>query len=320
MKLVRALVWVSAVLVLLVNGASAYVRLAQQGVGCEPWPQCYGQTAPQDAGAVPAEDSPHFYVRAMHRLSASVAGVLFLVIAFFGWNEWGRAGPRAAAVGLLALSGFLAWIGIHTPSLVPAVTIGNVVAGMATFALLAWLAAWRPAAGPGPELRGRLPGGLAGLATAALALVVIQITLGALVNARYADAACPAWPSCAGTWWPEGDVAPAFDPFTATTVPIVVAEEGWRQAVHMVHRVGGLVVAALAALVAAAALRRGARLGGSAALLLALIGAQLALGAIMIGAGAPLAAAVAHNVISNLVLGSLAWLHYRVYAAQGEKR
>jgi cytochrome c oxidase assembly protein subunit 15 len=311
MRLVHALVWVSAVLVLVVNGASSYVRLAQQGVGCDPWPQCYGQTAPQDAGVVPAEDSPHFHVRATHRLAASLAGVLFLAIAFLGWNEWKRAAPRIAAIKLLVLAVFLAWLGRYTPSLVPAVTIGNVVAGMATFGVLAWLAAWRPAAAPGSDLSLRGP---ALLTAAALLVCVIQTGLGALANARYVAAACEGFPSCGGAWWvPAGGAG--FDIFAATTVPLVAAEEAGRQAVQLAHRLGAVVLAAAAVLIAAAAFRRERGPRAAAALLLFLVSGQFVLGVVIANAGAPLAASVAHNVISNLALGTLAWLHCRAQLA-----
>jgi len=307
--LVRALIWISLALVLVVNVASAYVRLAQQGVGCEPWPQCYGQTAPQDAGAVPSEDSPYFYVRATHRLAASLAGVLFLAIAFLGWNGWRSAAPRIAAIKLLVLAAFLAWLGRFTPSLVPAVTIGNVVAGMATLGVLAWLAAWRPTPA-GSAAHDLLPRGLALLAAATLGVAVIQIGLGALANARFVAAACEGFPSCGGAWWPPAGGA-GFDIFAATTVPLVAAEDLGRQGVQLAHRIGAVILAALVVLLAAAVIRRvnGARV--AAVLLLALVTGQFVLGAIIVGAGAPLATAVAHNVISNLALGTLAWLYNR---------
>jgi cytochrome c oxidase assembly protein subunit 15 len=308
MRFVRTLVWLSAALVLVVNGASAYVRLAQQGVGCEPWPQCYGQTAPEDAGAVPAEDSPYFYVRVTHRLAASAAGVLFLAITFLGWNAWRRAAPRIATVKLLVLAAFLAWLGRYTPSLVPAVTIGNVVAGTATFAILAWLAAWRA---PGASARDPLlPRGSALFTAIALAVGVIQIGLGALANARYVAAACEGLRSCGGAWWPPAGSA-GFDIFAATAVPLVAAEEAGRQGVQLAHRLGAVVFMALAALVAVAAFRRTHGPRTAAILLVVMIAAQFVLGAVIVSAGAPLATAVAHNVISNLALGTLAWLHCR---------
>ncbi|MCC6608172.1 MAG: COX15/CtaA family protein [Burkholderiales bacterium] len=311
MSLVRTLVWVSAIVVLIVNGASAYVRLAQQGAGCDPWPQCYGQTAPQHVGAVPAEDSPHFYVRATHRVAASLAGVLFLAIAFLGWGEWKSRRPRIASLALLVLAAFLAWLGRYTPSAVPAVTIGNVAGGMATFAVLAWLAAWPPAAA-----RRHDPSGFALLTVVVLAVCIVQVGLGALASARYVAAACEGFPSCGGAWWPPAGTA-GFDIFAATTVPLVAAEAAGRQGVQLAHRLGAVVLAALVVLVAGAAFRRAQGVRAASGLLVILVAGQFILGIVIVGAGAPLATAVAHNVASNLVLGALAWLHCRAGRGMG---
>lgn len=307
-RLVRILIRATLAVVLVVNVASSYVRLAQQGVGCEPWPQCYGQTAPRDAGAVPSEDAPHFYARALHRFSASLAAVLLLAIAFLGWGDWRSAGPRAAAVVLLVLAGGLTWLGVRTPSAAPAVTLGNVVGGMAMLAVLAWLAAWRPARRLGGDARG----GLAVWTGLALAMVVLQVALGALVNARYGAGACIGLPDCSGIWWPDGGNAAAFDIFRPTDVPIASSEESARQVVHMAHRLNGLIVAAALGAVGIAVLRRPDGPRGAAALLLVLLATQLVLGAFMVSAGVPLAAATLHNAGANLVLATIAWLLCRL--------
>jgi len=307
-RFVRILIWVTLAVVLVVNVASAYVRLAQQGVGCEPWPQCFGQTAPQDAGAVPSEDSPHFYVRALHRFSASLAAVLLLAIAFLGWGQWQRAGPRVAAVVLLALAGGLTWLGVRTPSAAPAVTLGNVVGGMAMLAVLAWLAAWRaerrPDGGGGAKLE-KWTG-------VAFVILIVQVALGALLNARYGAGVCIGLPDCAGTWWPQGTSAGAFDIFRPTNVPIAPDEESRRQAVHMTHRLAGLVAAGALGVVGVAAIRRRNGPRAAAGLLLALLAMQIGLGASMIEAGVPLAAATLHNAVANLLLATTAWLLCRL--------
>ena len=41
--LLQRMAWVCAVMVLLIMSLSAYLRLSKAGLGCEPWPQCYGQ-------------------------------------------------------------------------------------------------------------------------------------------------------------------------------------------------------------------------------------------------------------------------------------
>jgi heme A synthase len=303
-RLVQILVWVTLTVVLVVNVASAYVRLAQQHVGCDPWPQCYGQTAPQDAGAVPSEDSPHFYVRALHRFSASLAAVLLLAIAFLGWEQWKSAAPRIAAIVLLALAGGLTWLGVRTPSAAPVVTLGNVVGGMAMLAVLAWLAAWRP----GRASTGGFDGGLAGWTRLALVLVFAQVALGALVNARYGVGACTGLPDCAGSWWPHGDTTGAFDVFRPTVVPIAPSDEAVRQAVHMAHRLFAVIAAGVTAAVGIVTLRRPAGPRAAAALLLTFLFVQLALGAIMVTAAVPLAVATLHNANANLLLAAIAWM------------
>ena len=299
-RVVHVLVWLALAVVLVVNVASAYVRLAQQGLGCVPWPQCYGQTAPQDAGAVPSEASPHFYVRAVHRFSASIAAVLLVTIAFLGWGRWAGRGPRVGAITLLVLAGGLTWLGIRTPSAAPAVTLGNVLGGMAMIAALAWLAAWQP--------RASGPARVGWVAWTALALVTLQLALGALVNARYAAGACIGLPDCAGSWWPQGAPASAFDIFRPTDVPIAASEAAARQAVHMAHRLVGLATAVGVAAVVLGVLRRRDGPRVAAAFLAALLAAQLALGAQMVEAGAPLAAATLHNMLANLLVATLAWI------------
>ena len=53
----RLALWCT-VLMLLITSLSAFIRLSQAGLGCEPWPQCYGQArlAAQSGDAQPAPD------------------------------------------------------------------------------------------------------------------------------------------------------------------------------------------------------------------------------------------------------------------------
>ncbi|MCB1730495.1 MAG: hypothetical protein KDI21_08465, partial [Halieaceae bacterium] len=43
----RSLVSLSLLLTLLTVVLSAYIRLAEVGIGCEPWPQCYARLNPE---------------------------------------------------------------------------------------------------------------------------------------------------------------------------------------------------------------------------------------------------------------------------------
>ena len=294
MNPMRRLVGIALALVLVITSTSAFIRLSQSGLSCRDWPACYGAQVEVPA-AVPSDDSPVFIARAAHRIAASAAGILFLVIAALGWHRWRGDSRRAAAVALVVLAGLLAWLGIYTPSTLPAVMLGNLLGGMALLGLLAWL--WQPDA-PGEALPRRLRFWI----SVALALVALQIAFGGLIGARHAALACTGFPGCGGGIWPQGADWRAFDPF--------LANDGLggasRQALHLAHRFGALLLAALLAWIG----WRHARLRGAqqalGIALLALVALQIALGATMLLAGFPIALAVLHNALAALVLIVLA--------------
>ncbi len=292
MNLIRRLASIALALVLIITATSAFIRLSQSGLSCRDWPACYGAQVEVPA-AVPSEDSPVFIARAAHRIAASVAGILFLIIAALGWHRWRGDSRRAAAVALVLLAGLLAWLGKYTPSTLPAVMLGNLLGGMALLGLLAWL--WQPdGRGEAPPARLRL------WICVALALVALQIALGGLIGARHAALACTGLPGCGGGFWPPGADWRAFDPF----LPNDGLADASRQALHLAHRFGALLLAALLAWIGWRHARlRGARLGIA---LLALVALQIALGAAMLITGFPIALAVLHNALASLMLIVLA--------------
>jgi len=294
MKSMRRIEGVALALVLVITSTSAFIRLSQSGLSCRDWPACYGARIEVPAVA-PSADSTVSIARAAHRIAASVAGILFLVIAALGWRRWRGDSRRAAVIALVVLAGLLAWLGIYTPSTLPAVMLGNLLGGMALLGLLAWL--WRPEA-PGEALPARLRFWI----SVALALVALQIAFGGLIGARHAALACTGFPGCGGGLWPQGADWRAFDPF----LPNDGLTDASRQALHLAHRSGALLLAALLAWIG----WRHARLRGTpralGIALLALIAIQIVLGAAMLLAGFPIALAVLHNALAALVLIVLA--------------
>ncbi len=286
------LVSISLALVLVITLSSAFIRLSQSGLSCPGWPACYGAQAGTPAAAL-SETSPVFFARALHRVAASAAGVLLLVIAVLGWHRWRNDSRRAVAVVLVALAGLLAWLGIYTPSTLPAVTLGNLLGGMALLGLLAWLRQ--------SDVRGETPQARPHFwIWVALALVTLQIALGGLIGARHAVLACTGLPGCGGGLWPHGADWRVFDPF----LPNEGLGDASRQALHLAHRLGALLLAVLLAWIGWRETRlRGARLGFA---LLVLVAAQMVLGPAMLLAGFPVALAVAHNAVASLVLIVLA--------------
>src|SRR3990167_8624626 len=77
LALLHRMAWICAVFVLVITSLSAFLRLSKAGLGCEPWPQCYGQELrAQQQGAEPAPAA----ARLAHRVIASTALLLILVM------------------------------------------------------------------------------------------------------------------------------------------------------------------------------------------------------------------------------------------------
>lgn len=306
-RTLRRIALLCAVLVLLITGLSAYLRLAKAGLGCEPWPQCYGQTLrEQQQGAAPDEQTAQAVVlaRLTHRMVASVALVLVLVMVMTTLTS--RPVPRAdaaLALGLLALVLFLAGLGLRTgASRLPAVALGNLLGGFAMLALAWRLAAppARPAGAPGAAL--------SRWAAATLVVLVLQVVLGGLVSTTFADLSCSGLGDCARTAAQQGWPWPLLDPWrepvfaSAQTLPV---NPGGALA-QLLHRAGGLVVLGVALPTAWLARRHGRP--RSAAALLALLALQLAAGLWLLTPALPLAAALLHNLLAALLVTLLAHL------------
>ena len=155
----RALLLLAFGLAMVVVTASSGLRLAANGLGCEPWPRCYG--SPATASAVQQRPEARA-ARLSHRVAASAFVVAVLGAVLFGWRAWGRPARTVAGL-LLAVTALLSVVGRYTPSTVPAVTLINVVGGLALLGGTAFLLATQPS-GPG---RGRSAPRLAVRAAAA---------------------------------------------------------------------------------------------------------------------------------------------------------
>lgn len=301
-RLVGTLAALAVALTLVVITVSALLRLAQAGLGCEPWPQCYGISLA--TGWLAA-------VRATHRVSAlAVAAVVLMtfVLAASG----GRAAARLAAIAgaALVVIAFLTWVGIITPGTrLPAVALANLVGGMTLFALLWWL--FLEARGAGR----RSTGHVGAMALIAVPLLIAQIGLGALAHATFGSVSCPTLAGCAVSDWLPQLSAAAFDPFRPVAgVAGHSLPHADTAAVHMTHRVLALVVTAWLAIVAWHAWRIPATRASGIALAAALV-LQVATGALLVVLQLPFTAAVAHNVAASLLLATLVQVVLRLRGA-----
>ncbi len=323
--------WATAVacLAFVVVVVGAYVRLMDAGLGCPDWPGCYGAITPHHASDAIAKavaeqggthgpvSLPKAWKEMVHRYLAGTLGLLILSLAVWSWRSRSEAPRRSRflASSLVLLVVLQAALGMWTVTMLlkPVIVSLHLLGGMATLALLAWLAMRGTASASGRSLSAA-----AGLRTAAavgLLVLVAQIALGGWVSTNYAALACIDFPQCHGQWMPPGmDFKHGFQlvrELGMTAAGTHLAYEALT-AIHWTHRVGALVTFVVLGLLGLGLLRAGGlrRLGG---LLLVLLCAQVALGITNILAGLPLPVAVAHNALAALLLVTLVVINFRLF-------
>ncbi|MCC7487398.1 MAG: COX15/CtaA family protein [Burkholderiales bacterium] len=293
-----------AALTFVVVVTSAFLRLTRAGLGCDDWPRCYG--VPFTFPVVPVSPGVRF-MQALHLLAAAGVAVLALATVALSLARPRRRATVVAAALAGALTLFLASIGRVTPgSLLPAVTLANVLGGMTLVAVFGWIALGERAA-PG----GAGPRRLAAAAAIALALLGAQIALGTLLSANFAARACAGIAEC-GLSPAEWNFA-AFNPLTRPQPPAAdAAADLPRRTLHMAHRWAGVLTAAWFLALAALMLRAGGvRLRALALALAGLPALQVILGLALVRFEVPLAAAVVHSGTSALLaLAAVGALHH----------
>lgn len=307
--MIRWLAIVACALTVCITASSAFIRHSQAGLG---YPSGAAASASTPSAGTTSALPGVRTARALHRVSATVVGVLVLLIAVFGWSSM-STGARVALGFSLVDTVFLAWLGRFTPHPVPLVTIANLVGGIALAAAFAWIAASLRRAGPA-ILRppGREARNSAGLrmrrptiaAFVALALLGVAAWVGTMIGAHEAIGAC-ADLRCTGGM--RIDVR-TLDPLRAPEAVDAAAARG----LHGLHRGVGVAFAIAALLVALRARTRASVLSGA---LVVLLVAQVAVGlGTSVGTDA-LATATLHNAFAALLAVTLAAIAARPAAA-----
>ena len=290
--------------------SSAYLRLTTMGIGCDPWPACYGHVQKSVQAAQPhATDLTPLSVkvaRLAHRASAMLVAILAVLTVLLGRMRAARSAHNTAlTVTLLGLTIVLAAVGrMSATLLVPAVGIVNLLGG---FGLLACFWALRLNNDDRPHTAAGAGKPMYRMAAICLTVFVLQAAIGALISVTYSAALCPSLWVCD----PSRAQAAGLDLFTAQPVDATAKVLPARAAasVQTTHRVLGVAAAALFALFGVWLMRAAVTrvLGG---LLAALALIEAAVGIVMASHDFPLLAAMLHNALGALlliVLVSLAW-------------
>lgn len=285
---------------LLIVSISAYIRLNGAGLGCAPWPECYGQIL---------SGGPHPHaggVRILHRVVASLALFLGFGLLWQCLRPQPLAGPKGPATALLALMLLLTVVGVFSadPQRVWAGVI-NMLGG-AGLVLLSWrtVLAARIDTSPASVRHGTA------LVHAGLGFLVFTLILGALIGARYAAPSCPTLPGCGEAPWPAAGGLAALNPVATVTAPAMLGDAGGA-ALHLVHRYCALATLLLLGLAAIRSLTyAGVRSVAVAVLVLLLL--QFALGVLTILGGFALGLAVVHSVGAAALLAAAMHLMLRL--------
>jgi cytochrome c oxidase assembly protein subunit 15 len=301
----------------------AYVRLSHAGLGCPDWPGCYGHlTVGQavDNQHVVNQQYPGRPLEAdkalkemVHRYLAAALGLLIIAIAAVAWtNRRDSHQPVRMPIALVALVVFQGLLGMWTVTLLlkPLIVSAHLVGGLTTMSLLWWMAL--------QTTRRTRPHGERSLrqwAVAGLVVLALQIMLGGWVSTNYAAVACPDFPTCQRSFWPDMDFKDAFVLWRGLGIDYEggVLDHPARVAIHYTHRLGAIVAALMLGFVAWKALRsgqsRGVRMAGVA--LATALAVQLLLGPVMVLQTFPLPLATAHNAVAALlVLAMVALLRF----------
>ncbi len=195
----------------------AFTRLTDSGLGCPDWPGCYGTSNPWHAiGEIQQAEANmptgpvtvmKAWIEMIHRYLAMTVGALILIQVGLAWSKMKSLGkqPFFASLGLLLLvciqGAFGAWT--VTLKLQPIIVTIHLMLALVLLACLTAYAQqeWREQNSAIRQFQARpLSRKLLVIASFVLA---VQIFLGAWVSTNYAVLACPDFPTCVGSIWPE---------------------------------------------------------------------------------------------------------------------
>jgi len=334
---IKRVTLIATVFSLVVIALGAYTRLVHAGLGCPDWPTCYGHLWAPVSNIEIADANSAFpnnpvnldktWPEMLHRYLATSLGLLCIVIAVLGYKIRKQAIPLVPngsvlqipyrhCLGLLVLVILQGLFGMWTVTLKlwPQVVTLHLLGGFSTFSLLLLLFCRLSAL---DNMNINFPvdidrSSLRIIAAIALVMVIIQVILGGWTSSNYAAMACPELPWCATNQLTSKDFGQGFN-WMQKIGPNYLGgqlEGGARVAIHVVHRLGALLVSIVTLLLIITLYVKG--LSKLALLLTVMILMQIGLGLSNIYFQLPLFNAVAHNVGGALLVGLLVIINFKL--------
>ena len=256
MERIKTLSLLSGILGFVVVALGAWTRLADAGLGCPDWPGCYGfvtiPVSPEEIDIANSKfpDTPYEVAKAIpevvHRYFAAALGFFIVCIAYLAVRS------KDVPTNIRNLSIFLlAWVimqgtfGYWTVSLKlwPQVVTTHLMSGFLTTALL-WLLYFKTKDLLESRARWNFEISTKRLFNISIALVAVQIFLGAWTSTNYASYSCTDFPLCQGQILPETNFKEGFNFFQSIGPNYLGGQldHESRVAIHLTHRFGAIVV------------------------------------------------------------------------------
>ena len=309
---------ISLILALIVVVLGAYTRLADAGLGCPDWPGCYGKLLVPDVISSEYErplDIAKAWKEMVHRYAASTLGLSILVIfllAVFKKPEIKQSVKLPTLLLLLVLFQGALGMWTVTEEVHPGIVTMHLFGGFSTATLLFWLFLNQR---PIIKIKQPVLQRHRFLLFVVTVLLIFQIFLGGWTSTNYAALSCGDYfPTCLGQMWPDDmDFKNAYYwGELGIDYEFGVLENETRTAIQMVHRVGALVVTG-AIIGLAFALKNYVALKNNIAIVIIVLGVQVALGIINVIMSLPMFAAVMHNAVALVLLLSLISLWHKIF-------
>ena len=297
-----ALLIIAFLLTLSIIELSSYLRLQEAGVGCQPWPQCYGviQKTELRTALTPAEP-----LKRIHRLVATLLLITIGGISYILFRNRGTTkAMRKSCVHIIALLIILSVIGPYTPEKqYPLLALLNITCG---FLLLAGIAYLGYQILPNKQKSIHHSPLLKQWVKRCIYLVIAAIALGAWSSANFAPLATTSESSLVKR------LLPAFNPLRELAVDSqyrVIADAA-TALIRNSHLLVSLLLSFILVQLAIVLIWKqpAMRLAGTS--LLALVFIESALGWLSLSHSVSLTTVLAHHAIAGLMLLLLIYIHF----------